>query len=292
MNLDIEQIFKQEYDIAFVVAMEEELRSLLIQDTDLVSSADDLERIIKDEAILIGDARYIQFKLDTYDADGRLVKVNCLACLSGIGKVNAGSATAILLNSFKVDTIINFGFCGAVDEKDERGTVYVAQNVVYGDVNLQGYDYPYGQIPRQPVFFNMPQKFTQFLYTKGVQTTKLRYGTIITTDSFICNPTFKRNVLTAIKQSMDGQKLNSTLLGFDMECTAIAHVARAFGRPLLIFKEVSDSADSNAANSFSEVAYQNQTSALQNLMTFLNDSLPDIYHGIQVKRHKRLQARK
>ena len=72
---------------------------------------------------------------------------------SGIGKVMSAMSVAVLVNDFKVTAVINTGSAGAVAEGLAIGDVVVADRLVYHDVDVTAFGYDYGQMARQPLYF-------------------------------------------------------------------------------------------------------------------------------------------
>ncbi|RIY31446.1 5'-methylthioadenosine/S-adenosylhomocysteine nucleosidase [Psittacicella melopsittaci] len=284
------------YHLAFLVAMEEEVLNLLRQDNALLDELEarvernefaDIEEALKAQvanAERIGKTRFLTIKLPTTVREEYNVEVDCLVAIMGIGKVNAAMATTLVCSQFQVDMLINYGFAGAIGPASPN-TIYVADSVSYGDVDVRGFNYEFGQVPKDEVFYPMPEKFTQALIKDYNRYSRfVGYGRVITTDMFINDTALKNKILENVRQAQANTGNTSELLCFDMECAAVAQVARSFGKTLLVFKEVSDGADESANDSFVDQAYDNQTQALRQAINFLFISLPRIYIGIMKKR--------
>ncbi|MFC6276529.1 5'-methylthioadenosine/S-adenosylhomocysteine nucleosidase [Psittacicella hinzii] len=284
-----------QYDLAFMIAMEEEAMSLIRQDNYLLErleasveagqfdNVEDALQDFVDSAERIGNTRFLTIELVTEVRDVE-VKVKCLVCLMGIGKVNAAMATTLVCSQFKVDMLINYGFAGAIGPCLPN-TIYLADSVSYGDVDVRGFDYQFGQVPRDEVFYKMPAKFTaRLLEDYKRYSGRCAMGRIITTDMFINDTALKNRIVENVKEAQIATGSTSELLCFDMECAAIAQVAKAYNKSLLVFKEVSDSADETANESFKESAYEGANQSLQQAINFIFISLPSICIGLEVKR--------
>ncbi|RIY32490.1 5'-methylthioadenosine/S-adenosylhomocysteine nucleosidase [Psittacicella hinzii] len=286
------------YHLAFLVAMEEEVRNLLRQDNALLDELEarvenkefaDIEAALQhvlDNAEQIGKTRFLTIKLPTTVREDHNVEVDCLVVIMGIGKVNAAMATTLVCSQFKVDMLINYGFAGAIGPV-KPNTIHVADSVSYGDVDVRAFDYEFGQVPKDEVYYPMPGKFTQALiqdYTRYSR--QVGYGRVITTDAFINNTEVKNKILDGVREAQQNTGSTSELLCFDMESAAIAQVAKAFKKTLIVFKEISDGADESADESFADQAYENQSQALHHAINFLFIALPRIYIGIMKKREQ------
>lgn len=146
--------------IGIIAAMEEELRHLVDQLED------------RHEEIVMSN-RYHLGKIAGHD----LVLVQ-----SGVGKVMSALTVAILVETFKVDALINTGSAGAVASHLQIGDVVVADRLVYHDVDLTAFGYDYGQMSMQPLYFqadtNFVETFEEVLKKKRVDTpsASLRQG--------------------------------------------------------------------------------------------------------------------
>lgn len=105
--------------IGIVVAMEKEARHFLIE-ADIQK-----ERQIAKKKIYEGSFKNYPFVL----------------IISGIGKVNAGMATQILIDNFNLDKVINFGSAGGKDPKTQKvGDVALIDKVCQYDFDLSEID--------------------------------------------------------------------------------------------------------------------------------------------------------
>lgn len=278
-----EDILSIEYDLAFIVAMEEEVACLLLQDPN--NEKREVSEILNG-ALRIGNARFINFNLTT-KVQGQQVLLKCLACLSGIGKVNAAAATTILLTHFKVNIPINMGLCGSV-QKVPTGTVFIGESVSYGDVDVTGFGYKFGEVPGEgKVAYYTPPKFTHRIYDLNKDKfVYIEMGRIITTDMFINDSKVKNAILDKVAAVKESEGNQLPILAFDMEAAAIAQVASQFDKRVFFFKEVSDNADESGSSDFADSAYTNTSSTLQTTVSLIMGSLETFAIGIAIKRSK------
>ena len=91
---------------------------------------------------------------------GTLRGKDVILAKSGIGKVRAGLVCATLINTFKVDAILNTGSAGAISSELDIGDTVFSQKVAYHDVDLTVFGYQQGQAARlQAVFYSRQQSF-------------------------------------------------------------------------------------------------------------------------------------
>jgi len=117
-------------NIGIIGAMKEEL--------DVILS----EIIIEKEEFKAG----MNFKKGKF-GDNQIVLV-----VSGIGKVNAAICTQILIDDFKVKSIINVGVAGGLGENIKPGDIVIAENLVQHDMDTTFFGDRIGQIPRLNTF--------------------------------------------------------------------------------------------------------------------------------------------
>lgn len=79
---------------------------------------------------------------------GKINENDIVLCECGVGKVNAGSASSLMIAEFECNLIINTGVCGGkgLQKKD----VVIAKEVLCHDVDATAFGYEYGQVPGLP----------------------------------------------------------------------------------------------------------------------------------------------
>ena len=70
---------------------------------------------------------------------------------SGIGKVNAGICSQILVDRYNVEGIINTGIAGSLKNEINIGDIVLATVAVQHDVDATGFGYPLGEIPQMGI---------------------------------------------------------------------------------------------------------------------------------------------
>ncbi|MNC33480.1 5'-methylthioadenosine/S-adenosylhomocysteine nucleosidase [compost metagenome] len=162
---------------------------------------------------------------------------------SGIGKVNAAVATALLLERFHCELIINTGAAGGLAAGLSVGDVVIAEELVYSDVDATAFSYAYGQVPQMPQRYPVAAGLlaqAQKLVRSGGRQEQIVTGLITTADSFISDPQRAVSIISRFPEAK----------ATDMEGTAIAQTAYQFGVPFLAVRAISDIAGSEAAGLF------------------------------------------
>lgn len=151
---------------------------------------------------------------------------------SGIGKVASAMTTTLLLTNFTVEAIINIGTCGGVEGKVEVEDLIIGQELVYSDVDLQAFKYPFGQMAGQPMTFKSnPDLIAQLKAISKQDNLNPKLGNLMSADAFLTDKTEVKNRIS---------KLDLPILGVDMESAAIAQIATSFKKPFVVLRFVSD----------------------------------------------------
>ncbi|HGI2220465.1 TPA: 5'-methylthioadenosine/adenosylhomocysteine nucleosidase [Streptococcus agalactiae] len=227
--------------IGIIAAMEEELKLL-------VENLED-----KSQETVLSNVYY----------SGRYGEHELVLVQSGVGKVMSAMSVAILVESFKVDAIINTGSAGAVATGLNVGDVVVADTLVYHDVDLTAFGYDYGQMSMQPLYFHSDKTFVstfEAVLSKEEMISKV--GLIATGDSFIAG----QEKIDVIKGHFP------QVLAVEMEGAAIAQAAQATGKPFVVVRAMSDTAAHDANITFDEFIIEAGKRSAQVLMAFLKAS--------------------
>ena len=220
--------------IGFVVAMEKEAQHLL-KESHITN-----EHIIAGKRVFIGSI---------YNRDFVLI-------LSGIGKVNAGMATQLLIDKYNPEIMINFGVAGG---KENSGLN--AGDIVQVKSACQ-YDFDLSEIDNVDIGYMQDYDLTYFPVNIC---NKLPYKSVkcATGDRF----TNKQTYLDIIKD------LGADIV--DMECSAIAQVCYANNIPLHIVKLISD------VDGVDESIYQQYTNNVKTICDKIPNAIKDILNSIK-----------
>ena len=67
---------------------------------------------------------------------------------SGIGKVNAGICTQILVDEYKIDAVVNTGIAGSLNADINIGDIVLSTDALQHDMDATGFGYEPGVISR------------------------------------------------------------------------------------------------------------------------------------------------
>ncbi len=163
---------------------------------------------------------------------------------SGIGKVAAALATAILLDRFKPDYIVNTGSAGGFDASLKVGDIVVSSEVRYHDVDLTAFGYEIGQLPENPAAYIPHETLVTAAKTgiNALKDIKAMTGLITTGDTFMT----KDDDITKARKNFP------TMAAVEMEGAAIAQTCHQFSVPFVIIRSLSDIAGKESPTSFDE----------------------------------------
>jgi adenosylhomocysteine nucleosidase len=175
---------------------------------------------------------------------GKMDGVEVVLLRSGIGKVNAALSTAILLERFKPDYVINTGSAGGFNPQLNVGDVVISTEVRHHDVDVTVFGYEYGQVPQLPPAFEADSQLVQVAENcaKEIKDIQVVRGLIATGDSFMNDPArvdFIRDRFTDLQ-------------AVEMEAAAIAQVSYQFGTPFVVIRSLSDIAGKESNVSFDQ----------------------------------------
>lgn len=226
------------------------------------------QKIIAVLTAMEDEKKYVVNHLNNYEnikinrfcfTTGSIDNKKIIVSLTGIGKVNASLATTILSQQFNIDLIINTGSAGSIKNDITLGDVVIGENIAHHDVDLSGFNYPIGQIPKLPRFFvsnqQLIEKINQLSPILGKQLQqKIINGLIVSGDQFID----KKAKIDQIKQNFPNA------LAVEMESAAIAQSCHQLQIPFLIIRAISDYAQPKNQQSAKQDFTQNLAKAAKN----------------------------
>lgn len=175
---------------------------------------------------------------------GQLHGVDVVLLQSGIGKVAAAIGTAILLDEYQPDVVINTGSAGGFDATLNVGDVVISTEVRHHDADVTAFGYEIGQMAGQPAAFKADEQLMA-VAEKALEAMADKHavrGLICTGDAFVC---------TAERQAFIRAHFPS-VIAVEMEASAIAQACHQFQVPFVVVRAISDVADKESPMSFDE----------------------------------------
>ena len=90
--------------------------------------------------------------------EGNLWGLKTVVVVSGIGKVNMAVCTQILIDIFSVDTVINTGVAGSLNNTLEIGDIVLSRCAQQHDMDVSPLGDPVGIIPRMELLLNWQKR--------------------------------------------------------------------------------------------------------------------------------------
>ena len=186
-------------------------------------------------------------KADMEFLEGKLGSTDIVIVKCGMGKVNAGICTQILIDSFNVSHVLNTGVAGSLNKNLEIGDVVVAADVVQHDFDVTPVGFRKGEIPYTGKVAFEADKELRAKAMKAVHEAapniKAIEGRICTGDQFIETPA-------------QAEAITSVFGGdcCEMESGAIAQVCYLNHVPFVIIRSICDTMSGEAKQSnYSEI---------------------------------------
>lgn len=193
---------------------------------------------------------------------GQLEGNDVVIVQSGIGKVAAALATAILIDKFQPDYVVNTGSAGGFDAKLKVGDIVISSEVRYHDVDLTVFGYDIGQLPANPAAY-IPHETLVNAAKEGIDklvNIQTMVGLITTGDTFMT----KEDDIAKARANFP------TMAAVEMEGAAIAHTCHQFNVPFVIIRSLSDIAGKESPTSFDEYLETASINSSQLVVNMLN----------------------
>ena len=176
---------------------------------------------------------------------GTIMGKEVVVVRSGIGKVNAGICSQILVDRYQVEGIINTGIAGSLRNEINIGDIVLATVAVQHDVDATGFGYPLGEIPQMGIKeFPADEKLralAEECSKKANPDIQVFCGRVASGDQFISS-----------KDKKNWIQDNFDAYCTEMEGAAIAQAAYLNNIPYLVVRAISDKADDSANMDYSE----------------------------------------
>ena len=195
---------------------------------------------------------------------GELEGSDVVIVQSGIGKVAAALATAILIDKFQPDYVVNTGSAGGFEQSLKVGDIVISSEVRYHDVDVTAFGYEIGQLPANPAAY-VPHPDLVTAAKTGIdalENIKTLVGLITTGDTF----------MTADADIAKARANFPTMAAVEMEGAAIAHTCHQFKVPFVVIRSMSDIAGKESPTSFEaylETASVNSSKMVINMLDAL-----------------------
>ena len=158
---------------------------------------------------------------------------NCDVVLveAGIGKVNAGRVTQILIDNFEINAIINVGSAGSANDELNIGDIVIGEKLVQHDFDITAFGHPKGHISNVGQFVEsdktLIEEMKKTISEMKDREFKIKIGTIASGDIFCTELNMKEKIRT---------KFNADAI--EMEGAAIAQVCKLDNIPFIVIRRI------------------------------------------------------
>ena len=176
---------------------------------------------------------------------GKIQNKEVIAVKSGIGKVNAGRTTQILIDKYNVDSVINVGSAGALNPEINIGDIVIGEKLIQHDFDITAFDHEKGFITGVGDYIcsdiGLIEKFENTVNILSNNEYKITKGVIASGDIFCTEIKMKEKIFS---------KFNAQCV--EMEGAAIAQVCYLDNVPFIVIRSISDSPNGKNAIVFDE----------------------------------------
>ncbi|BFT31301.1 5'-methylthioadenosine/S-adenosylhomocysteine nucleosidase [Alteromonas sp. D210916BOD_24] len=175
---------------------------------------------------------------------GHLNGIEVVLVKCGIGKVAAAIATAVLIEQYAPDAVVNTGSAGGFDQNLSIGDLVIASHVIHHDVDLTHFGYKLGQCAGMPEQYSCDDVLINTAKQAAAEIASLQSttGLICTGDAFIGSD----DAVAELRKNFPDMK------AVEMEGAAIGQTCHLLGTPFLVIRSLSDIAGKTSSVSFKE----------------------------------------
>ena len=199
---------------------------------------------------------------------GELCGVPVVLLRLGIGKVNAASGTATLLDRYDVSEVVFTGVAGAVSDETEVLDIVVATDLLqhdYGVISNDGFVWTGAQLETDAVYL-CDEELVEMAWESAVEVLGEDHvftGTVVSGDQFVSSEAY-------VKKLQD----DFDAMACEMEGAAVAIVCSEYGVPFVVIRSMSDKADGKAVKTyenFMDTAADHSSNIVMNMLQHMHD---------------------
>jgi len=177
--------------------------------------------------IMVESEKIRIFNLDFYK--GKINNKNYVLVKCGVGKVNAARTTQMLIDNFNIESIINVGVAGGLNNNINIGDIVIGEKLVQHDFDITAFGYEKGYISETGKFFESNRNLIERCKKIKIENVQIILGTIASGDIFCTDIKMKEKI---------GSKFNSDCV--EMEGASIAQTSYLCNIPFLVIRAISD----------------------------------------------------
>lgn len=190
-----------------------------------------------------------QMKAGMTFIQGNLWGTDTVLVVSGIGKVNMAICTQLLIDLYEIDTVINTGVAGSLNNALDIGDIVLSSCAQQHDMDVSPLGDPVGIIPRMDTSIFPADESLVTLAKEACEKANpdihCHIGKIVSGDQFIASAEKKDYLIETFQGDCA-----------EMEGAAMAQTAYLNQVPFLIIRAISDKADNSGHMDYSVFARQ------------------------------------
>ena len=199
---------------------------------------------------------------------GELCGVPVVLLRLGIGKVNAASGTATLLDRYDVSEVVFTGVAGGVSDETEVMDIVVATDLLqhdYGVTSNDGFVWTGAQQETDAVYL-CDEELVEMAWESAVEVLGEDHvftGTVVSGDQFVSSAAYVKK----LQEDFDA-------MACEMEGAAVAIVCSEYGVPFVVIRSMSDKADGKAVKTyenFMDTAADHSSNIVMNMLQHMHD---------------------
>ena len=199
---------------------------------------------------------------------GKLKKYEVVIVKCGIGKVNAGRTTQVLISEYSPKYIINTGIAGGLNEKLRIGDIVISTDLIQYDFDVTAFGYPKGYMctgvnKEEPTKYIADKELIEKVkktLEKVKEARNVFKGRVLTGDMFISSKE-KREELV---KDFDG-------FCCEMEGAAVAQVSSLNNIPFIVLRLISDLPSGKGPDDYNKFEKEAAKMSSLALETFLDE---------------------
>jgi len=173
--------------------------------------------------------------------EGLLFGKQCVAALSGVGKVASAFTSQYLIELYQPEFVVFTGVAGALNPDYQIGDIVVARDSVQHDMDGRGLGFARGEVPYSGYRFFSSDIQLLALAADTQCAHRVHAGRVLTGDQFITNK--DQFQFSYMRDELEGDAV-------DMEGAAVAYVCGKHETPFILVRTISDKANNEAPENF------------------------------------------
>ncbi|CAG9623026.1 5'-methylthioadenosine/adenosylhomocysteine nucleosidase [Sutcliffiella rhizosphaerae] len=190
--------------------------------------------LVLEKMVVFEESRIAGFPFYT----GLLNEKEIVLTLCGVGKVNSAACTQILIDKFNINYIINTGIAGSLNEEVGISDIVISTDVTHHDVRKAQMK---NLFPFQETFIASEELRNLAIKVCEFKNLKYHTGRIVSGECFVEDNMIKGNLVKDYSPAC-----------VEMEGSSVGHVSFINDIPFLILRCISDNADENASEAYTD----------------------------------------